>query len=168
MKMHENGDDDEGTIDENEETEEQTDEETSDVDKKVDVVEDDAAESDEDSYVETVLNNVFNEYDNAIGEHVPEPETLEEYSKNRTIVEFVCDKIINKFADDFGAVHSWKNMDVTSKWARLARKRMGDDNVDATSAMKRVLRSDDIIKEWVIEHIEDMENEEDEEDDNDE
>ena len=97
-----------------------------------------------------------------IGEHVPEPDTLDEYSYNRTIVKFLCDKIINKFADDFDTLQSWKNMDVTSEWVRLARKRMADDNIDATTAMKQVLRSYDIIKEWVIEHIEDMENEEDE------
>ena len=137
--------------------------ETSEVDKKDDVTEDDTAESDdEDSYVETILNDVFNEYENTIGEHVPEPDTLEEYSNNRTIVKFLCDKIINKFADDFDTLQSWKNMDVTSEWVRLARKRMADDNIDATTAMKQVLRSYDIIKEWVIEHIEDMENEEDE------
>ena len=116
--MHEKGDDDEGTIDENEET--------SNVDKKDDVTEDDAAESDdEDSYVETVLNDVYNEYETTIGEHVPEPETLEEYSNNRTIIKFVCDKIINKFAEDFHTAHSWKNMDVTTKWARLASQAYG-------------------------------------------
>ena len=39
--------------------------ETSEVDKKDDVTEDDTAESDdEDSYVETILNDVFNEYKN--------------------------------------------------------------------------------------------------------
>ena len=131
--------------------------------KKDDVTEDDAAESDdEDSYVETVLNDVYNEYEYSIGEHVPEPDTVGEYSNNTAIVKFVRDKIIDKFVEDFNTVISWNSMDITSKWARLARKRMADDDVDARRAMKRVLCSDDIIKQWVKEHIEDMENEEDE------
>ena len=167
MKKH---DDDNEITDE--EIEEQSDEETSDVDKddaKDDATKDDTAESDdEDSYVETVLNDVFGEYENTIKEHVPEPDTIEEYSKNSTIINFVRDKIIDKFAEDFHARNSWNSMDITSKWTRLARKRMVDDDVDDSTAMKRVLRSNGIIEERVKEHIEEMENEEDEGSDNDE
>ena len=76
---------------------------------------------------------------------------------NRSIRKFLSNKIVHKLAKDFCVYNSWESMGILSEWATLARKRMVDDGVDAKRAMKRVLRRDDIIKQWVIERIEDME-----------
>ena len=41
---------------------------------------------------------------------------------------------------------------------------MNNDDIDATSAMKRLLHSDQSIKEWVADRLDDIANEEDNED----
>ena len=69
--------------------------------------------------------------------------------------------MINKLADDYHTVMSWNGLDITSKWSRLARKRIKNDDIDATSAMKRLLHSDQSIKEWIAERLDDIANEED-------
>ena len=107
----------------------------------------------EDTSIESTINEVFDEYENVVQEHVQEPESLAEYSKNGTIASFLRDKLINKFAEDFKTVSSWNELDVTRKWSRLAQKRMAIDDVDAMTAMKRVLLRDEIIKEWVEENL---------------
>ena len=88
-----------------------------------------------------------------VNEQVQELESLQEYSNNGIITSFLRDKLINKFAEDFKTVSSWNEQDVTRKWSRLAQKRMAIDDVDAMTAMKRVLLRDEIIKEWVEENL---------------
>ena len=129
--------------------------------------EDEDEEEDEEGYVECVIKDIFDKHEGVLQDHVPDPDTLDEYSKNKTVEDFLRDKIISKFADDFHTLVSWNSLDVTQRWARQARKHMAEDNINAVSAMKRVLYRDQIIKELIIEELNDSENEDEDEDETD-
>ena len=170
-KVSKDEDDDtveEDTIDEeDEDSEEDNGDDDKDEDKKEEEEDGDKDEEEEgDDYVEHAIKDVFDEHEEAIQDHVLDPDNLDEFSKNKTIVDFLRDKLISKFADDFHTLVSWNSLDVTQKWARQARKRMAEDDIDAVTAMKRVLYHDQIIKEWIIEELDDMETEDEDETDN--
>jgi hypothetical protein len=120
-----------------------------------------------DDYIQNVINDIFDEYDNVVQGHVPEPQTLEEYNKNNSIEKFLRDKLITQFAEDFNITNSWNDLNVTAKWSKLAQKRMAEDEVDGLTAIKRILRKDAIIEEWISEELDDMHNKEDDDSEDD-
>ena len=154
MKLHDEIDEEQTEEDIDEDEDNDDDEENEDEENE----DEEGEESEDDSYVKSVVNDVFDKHDQMLNAHVPDVQSLEEYARNNNVEKYMREQIINKFAEDFNIVMCWEKEDTTTKWGKLARKRMATDDIDAPTAMKRVLHSDKTIKEWITEHIDDVEN----------
>ena len=117
----------------------------------------DEEESEEETYIETVTREVVSEYEDKIEDYVNDPETPEETSKNESIKKFLVQKVRNKLLDSFEEQLKWiEDTDLVAmmkKWKKVTAK---DDELDGSTAMKRIIKENANITEAVEQHLEDM------------
>ena len=128
-------------------------------------VEDDSQEEEDETYIEALTRNVASEQDDRIVEYVENPETPEELSKNASIRKFLVQKVRDKLLASFESQLKWIDdvdlVGMIKKWKRVTST---DADVDASTAMKRIIKDNDVINEAVVQHLEElMESEDDEE-----
>jgi hypothetical protein len=117
----------------------------------------DEEESEEETYIEAVTREVVSEYEDTIEDYVNDPETPEETAKNESIKKFLVQKVRNKLLDSFEEQLKWiEDTDLVAmmkKWKKVTAK---DDELDGSTAMKRIIKENVNITEAVEQHLEDM------------
>ena len=118
---------------------------------------DDEEESQEDTYIEILTQKVVSEQQERIGEYVDDPQTPEELSKNRSIKKFLVQMVRNKLLDSFESQLKWvEDADLVAMVKKWKRVTSSDEEVDATTAMKRIIKDSDVISEVVEQHLEEL------------
>jgi hypothetical protein len=124
-------------------------------------------ESEEETYIEAVTREVVSEYEDKIGDYVNDPDTPEQTAKNESIKKFLVQKVRNKLLDSFEEQLRWVEdadlMDMMKKWKRVTAK---DEDLDVSTAMKRIIKENVTVTEAVEQHLEDMMEDVEETDDN--
>ena len=114
-------------------------------------------ETEEETYIEAVTREVVSEYEDKIEDYVNDPETPEETAKNESIKKFLVQKVRNKLLDSFEEQLKWiEDADLVAmmkKWKKVTAK---DDELDGSTAMKRIIKENVNITEAVEQHLEDM------------
>lgn len=143
------------------------DELTEEEDEEVDE-EDTEDESEEETYIETLTREIVSENEDRIAEYVDDPETPEEMATNEAIKKFLVQKVRNRLLDSFEDQLKWiEDADLIvmmKKWKKVTAK---DDDVDASTAMKRIIKENVAITEAVEQHLEEMVEDADDEDEKD-
>ena len=121
-------------------------------------------ESQEETYIETLTREVASEQEDRIVEYAEDPETPEELSKNDSIRKFLLQKVRDKLLESFESQLKWiEDADLVAmmkKWKRVT----SNDELEASTAMKRIIKDNALINEAVEQHLEEMmESEDDEE-----
>ena len=125
----------------------------------------DEEESQEETYIETLTREVASEQIYRIIEYSDDPETPEELSKNASIRQFLVQKVRDKLQESFENQLKWTEladlMPIMKKWTLVTSN---DDELEASTAMKRIIKDNALINEAVEQDLEDMmESEDDEE-----
>src|SRR5271155_3623618 len=129
----------------------------SEAEEVVDQSMDDEEESQEDTYIEILTQKVVSEQQERIGEYVDDPQTPEELSKNRSIKKFLLQMVHNKLLDSFESQLKWvEDADLVAMVKKWKRVTSSDEEVDATTAMKRIIKDSDVISEVVEQHLEEL------------
>ena len=121
-------------------------------------------ESQEETYIETLTREVASEQEDRIVEYAEDPETPEELSKNASIRKFLVQKVRDKLLASFESQLKWiEDADLVAMMKKWKRVTSNDEEVDASTAMKRIIK-DNVINEVVEQHLEELiESEDDEE-----
>ena len=129
------------------------------IDEDVDLTEeeDEEEESEEETHIETLTREAVSEHEDKIADYVDDPETPEELGKNEAIKKFVVQKVRNKLLDSFKGQLKWiEDADLVAmikKWRKLTAQ---DDDMDASTAMKRIIKENVVIVEAVEQQLEEM------------
>jgi hypothetical protein len=114
-------------------------------------------ESEEETYIETLTREAVSEHEDRIQDYINDPETPDEMAKNESIKKFLVQKVRNKLLNSFEEQLQWiEDADLVAmmkKWKKVAAK---DDDLDASTAMKRIIKENVTVTEAVEQHLEDM------------
>ena len=125
------------------------------IDEDVDLTEEE--EFEEETHIETLTRDAVSEHEDRIADYVDDPETPEELAKNEAIKKFVVQKVRNKLLDSFEGQLKWiEDADLVAmikKWRKLTAQ---DDDMDASTAMKRIIKENVVIVEAVEQQLEEM------------
>jgi hypothetical protein len=120
-------------------------------------------ESEDDTYIETLTEEVIAEHEDRIADYVDDPSTPEEQAVNESIKKFIVQKVRNRLLDSFEDQLKWINdadlVDMLKKWKKVTAK---DEDLDPSTAMKRIIKENGVIVEAVEQHLEDMVQEDEE------
>ena len=87
-------------------------------------------------------------------------------AKNESIKKFLVQKVRNRLLDSFEDQLKWiEDADLVAmvkKWKKVTAK---DDDLDASTAMKRIIKENVVIAEAVEQHLEEMVEDADDEED---
>jgi hypothetical protein len=126
-------------------------------DEEVEEDDDNEEEEEEDTYVETQTQEVISEYEDKIADYTNDPETPEEQATNDSIKRFLVQKVRNRLLDSFEDQMKWlEDADLVSmlkKWKKVTSK---DDELDPSTAMKRIIKENNVIVETVEQQLDDM------------
>src|SRR5258708_25665533 len=107
-------------------------------------------ESEEETYIETITREVISEHEDRIADYVNDPDTPEEMAKNESIKKFLVQKVRSKLLDSFEDQLKWiEDADLVAmmkKWKKVTAK---DDDLDASTAMKRIIKENVTVTEAV-------------------
>jgi len=121
----------------------------------------------EETYIKTLTRQVVSEYEDRIADYVDDPATPEETAKNESIKKFLVQKVRNKLLESFEDQLQWiDDADLVSmvrKWKKLTAT---NDELDASTAMKRIIKENvsitEVVEQQLDEMLEDAEETEDE------
>ena len=135
------------------------------VDETDEEVEETDEESEDDTYIETLTEEVIAEHEDRIADYVDDPDTPEEQAVNESIKKFLIQKVRKRLLDSFEDQLKWiEDSDLVSmlkKWKKVTAK---DEQLDPSTTMKRIIKENDVIVEAVEQHLEDMVQEDEAED----
>src|SRR5438477_5428147 len=122
-------------------------------------------ESEDDTFIETLVQEVIAANEDRIAEYVDDPDTPEEQAVNESIKKFLIQKVRKRLLDSFEDQLNWiEDADLVvmmKKWKKVTAK---DEDLDPSTAMKRIIKENDVIVEAVEQHLEDMVQEDEAED----
>src|SRR5271156_870612 len=114
-------------------------------------------ESEEETYIETLTWKTIAENEDRIADYVDDPDTPEETAKNTSIKKFVVQRVLNKLLDSLEQQLKWiEDTDLASmmkKWKKATSK---DDELDASDAMKIIIKESAVIGDTVEQHLGEM------------
>ena len=112
--------------------------------------------SDEETYIESLTQDVMIEQADRVTEYVEDPETPEQLSSNRSIKKFIIQTVRNRLLKSFESQLKWVEdtelMDMMKKWKKVT----SCNDVEASAAMKKIIKDSDVIKEVVEQHLEEL------------
>src|SRR5271156_3526647 len=157
-------------IAENDDDEEVDDEEVDD--EEVDNQEDDEEEEEEEeSYLQSLTQEVVDLHDDIVQSYVTEPDTPQELCENQAAKKFIVQKVRKRLLDSFESHQQWVEDEELVAMVKKCKSTMSkSDELDAVTAMKRIIKNEQIIGELVeaaIEEAVDGDDDEEKEDDED-
>jgi hypothetical protein len=127
---------------------------------------DEEEESEEETYIEALTREVVSEHEETVADYAEDPETPEELAKNEAIKKFLIQKVRNKLLDSFEDQLKWIDdadlVAMVRKWKKLTAK----DDIDDSTAMKRIIKENAVIVEVVEQQLEEMLEDEEEPEEN--
>jgi hypothetical protein len=140
-----------------------SDEEIDETDEEV--VETEESEEEDDTFIETLVQEVISANEDRIADYVDDPDTPEEQAVNESIKKFLIQKVRKRLLDSFEDQLKWiEDADLVTmmkKWKKVTAK---DEDLDPSTAMKRIIKENGVIVEAVEQHLEDMVQEDEAED----
>ena len=122
-------------------------------------------ESQEETYIETLTKEALTENEDTIVDYVDEPQTPDEMAKNESIKKFLVQKVRTKLLQSFEDQLHWvEDTDLVAMMKRWKKVTAKDEDLDPSTAMKRIIKENATIVEAVEQHLEEMVEEDDEED----
>ena len=125
--------------------------------EEVEETEETGESEEEETYIETLTRETIAENEDRIADYVDDPDTPEETSKNTSIKKFVVQKVRNKLLDSFEQQLKWiEDTDLATmmkKWKKATAK---DDELDASDAMKQIIKESAVIGDTVEQHLGEM------------
>jgi hypothetical protein len=122
-------------------------------------------ESQEETYIETLTKEALAENEDTIVDYVDEPQTPDEMAKNESIKKFLVQKVRTKLLQSFEDQLHWvEDTDLVAMMKRWKKATAKDEDLDPSTAMKRIIKENATIVEAVEQHLEEMVEEDDEED----
>ena len=122
-------------------------------------------ESEDDTFIETLVQEVIATNEDRIADYDDDPDTPEEQAVHDSIKKFLIQKVRKRLLDSFEDQLKWiEDADLVSmmkKWKKVTAK---DEQLDPSTTMKRIIKENDVIVEAVEQHLEDMVQEDEAED----
>jgi len=116
------------------------------------------------SLIETLTQKVLAQNEDILVDYVDHLQTPDEMAKNESIKQFLLQKVNTKLLHSFeGQLHWMEDTDLVAMmklWKKVTAK---DEDLDPSTAMKRIIKENASILEAVEQHLEELE-ESDEED----
>jgi hypothetical protein len=140
-----------------------------DVTEEEDNVEDDVDHTEEDeeeeSFLETTVRGIMDEYTEDLSAYVVNPSSPDEVTQNDSIKKFIKLKVRDKVLEAFDCKQKWEEDEELRKLDKAHKRAMNKDpDLDAMDAMKHVLRKNNAIDDMIERMLdEEMADEEDEE-----
>jgi hypothetical protein len=153
-----------------EDNDEEVEEENDDVEEADDDVEDDdnedESDDEEETYLESITNKVVDLHDDIVSSYVIDPETPEELTQNESTKKFLIQQVRKRLLDSYESHLQWAVDDNLLSMMKKCKRQMSvNDELDALTAMKRIINKEDVIEEIVEAAIEEqIENADDEDD----
>jgi hypothetical protein len=123
-------------------------------------------ESQEETYIETLTLEVLKENEDTIVAYVDDPQTPDEMAKNESIKKFMVQKVRTKLLESFEDQLHWvQDTDLIAMMKRWKKVTAKDEDLDPSTAMKRIIKENATIVETVEQQLEEMLEEDDEDDD---
>lgn len=119
-------------------------------------VEQSEEDSDEETYIESLTRQVAEENADSISAYVVDPESPDEVLTNEAIKKFLVIEVRKRLLESFEDQLQWiEDADLAAmikKWKKVTSK----EDVDSSTAMKRIIKENINIAEVVEQHLEEM------------
>ena len=118
--------------------------------------EDDADESEqEETYLQSLTQEVIESNIDIVNTYVLDPDTPEQFSRNETTKKFMVQKVRKKLLESYESQLQWtEDLELVSMLKKCKKEIAKDDDLDALTAMKRIITNEDKIVELIEEAIE--------------
>jgi hypothetical protein len=113
-------------------------------------------ESQEETCIETVVDEVLTEHEDEILDYVIDPKTPEEMVKSEAIKKFAIRDTRKRLLDSYEEHRKWLEDEDLVTMDKKCKKMIAKDELDPSTAMKRIIKENFIIAETVEQHLEDM------------
>src|SRR5271156_1064591 len=130
---------------------------------------DDEEEEEEESYLQSLTQEVVDLHDDIVQSYVTEPDTPQELCENQAAKKFIVQKVRKRLLDSFESHQQWvEDEELVAMVKKCKRTMSKNDELDAVTAMKRIIKNQEIIGELVEAAIEEAGDGDDDEEDDDE
>ena len=132
---------------------------------------DDEEQEEEETYLQSLTQEVVDSHEDIVQSYVIEPDTPQELCENQAAKKFIVQKVRKRLLDSFESHQQWVEDEELVAMVKKCKSTMSkNDELDAVTAMIRIIKNEQIIGELVEAAIEEAVdgNDDEEEDDDDE
>ena len=141
--------------------------EEDDEDSVNDEEDDDESEQDE-SFLQSLTQEVIDSNIDIVNKYVPDPNTPAEFNQNEITKKFIVEKVRKRLLESYESQLQWSEDPELLSMVKQCKKELAkDDNLSALTAMRRIIKNEAKIGELVEEAIEEQVNNDDDDDDDD-
>jgi hypothetical protein len=129
---------------------------------------DDDDETDEEdlSYIETLTQEILESHDDLVQSYNVDPQTPQEMSENAATKKFLVQKVRDKLLESYECQLRWTDEEQLAAMLKKCKRELSkDDELDALTVMKRIIKQEPSIKEIVEAAIEEQMDVDDEDND---
>ena len=128
---------------------------------------DDESEQDE-SFLQSLTQEVIDSNIDIVNKYVPDPNTPAEFNQNEITKKFMVEKVRKRLLESYESQLQWsEDPELLSMVKQCKKELVKDDNLSALTAMRRIIKNEAKIGELVEEAIEEQVNNDDDDDDDD-
>jgi hypothetical protein len=128
---------------------------------------DDESEQDE-SFLQSLTQEVIDSNIDIVNKYVPDPNTPAEFNQNEITKKFMVEKVRKRLLESYESQLQWSEDPELLSMVKQCKKELAkDDNLSALTAMRRIIKNEAKIGELVEEAIEEQVNNDDDDDDDD-
>jgi hypothetical protein len=129
---------------------------------------DDESEQDE-SFLQSLTQEVIDSNIDIVNKYVPDPNTPAEFNQNEITKKFMVEKVRKRLLESYESQLQWSEDPELLSMVKQCKKELAkDDNLSALTAMKRIIKNEAKIGELVEAAIEEQVEDDDDDDDDDE
>jgi GTP-sensing pleiotropic transcriptional regulator CodY len=128
---------------------------------------DDETEQDE-SFLQSLTQEVIESNIDIVNRYVPDPNTPDEFNQNEITKKFMVEKVRKRLLESYESQLQWSEDPELLSMVKKCKKELAkDDNLSALTAMKRIIKNEVKIGELVEAAIEEQVEDDDDDDDDD-
>jgi GTP-sensing pleiotropic transcriptional regulator CodY len=128
---------------------------------------DDESEQDE-SFLQSLTQEVIDSNIDIVNKYVPDPNTPAEFNQNEITKKFMVEKVRKRLLESYESQLQWSEDPELLSMVKQCKKELAkDDNLSALTAMKRIIKNEAKIGELVEAAIEEQVEDDDDDDDDD-